>query len=425
MERIKHIDPEMQQATKPGRPPRNGDGVSIVDRQPLVTTGRQSLWTDGSVIPARKKFLAYNESARPRTTWWKRNGLDVLRPPLRSSAWAVWRECPRKFFFSERLGLRSKGSYSSALTVGTILHSLMEEAIKVGQSKIVADTAARLTREAQDKIMQDVDEATGLLPNGRTAIDVRAQIEKDGSMALALAAALLRAYPVEKLLEKYEVLTVERPYIVKVEGMARQLVVKPDLLLRHRTTAFVWILDYKTTSLSPQVRAATMPFEFQPRYYAWVLHLALNPGLTEEKCGYRIGGFIHNIIRKPTIRQKQSESYDQYTQRVTEWYAEQSTLNPNDPPIISSSVPMKYPYLSEDVLVQIYELNRASSIYPDMARFYRCESACFGKFGNSPCPFLKLCRSEHNLSYDWPAMLATDYRQEPRPLEQLESEEAE
>jgi hypothetical protein len=125
---------------------------------------------------------------------------------------------------------------------------------------------------------------------------------------------------------------------------------------------------------------------------------------------------MHCIVRKPTIRQKLKETYEEYVQRVSEWYDEQQAV---DPAILLSTVIRENgsPLLTEELLVQVHQIGRACASQLDLARFHKNESSCLGRFGNQPCPFLPLCRREDNIK-EWPGLIRKQFYQEFREFEE-------
>jgi hypothetical protein len=338
----------------------------------------------------------------------RRVGLEVYRPEVRSSCAKVFHECPRKFMYEYRWGLKRKGDYFSALQIGIDTHEVLSELYAGVVVDKYPEWVARKVREQWDRLDTVVDEKTGLLPNGRSVVDVRETIRKDAVLAMALAKQLVTAYPPDRMLQKYDLLKIEEPYVLRIEGIPAPIAVELDMLLRHKETKELWVVDHKTTSLSPLMRAQTLPFEFQARLYQWVLKLA--------RPNEKIGGYIHNIIQKPGIRVGKNETYDSYIEkRVPEWYAERFELHSDDPPIIQSLVPAPRHFCPEELLLQVLELAKACSSMTSWFRFPRREANCMGKFGNQPCPYLPLCRVENGHGGQFPPILE-QYVQDPREL---------
>ncbi|HPT36416.1 MAG TPA: PD-(D/E)XK nuclease family protein [Bacillota bacterium] len=405
-------DPAFRPRHKKGRP-RKEEGKLQVKGNPILHWDHESLELRG-ITEARQGATVYQMKERLHGPFWKNANLVVAQPPIRSSTWKTCRECPRKFMFKERLGLQVAG-YEPALFTGDMFHQLMAAIYKGGSLDDLGRILAHLVREQVETLGELTDTGTGLLPNGRTFTEQAATVEQDAKLAHAMVLAFFEFYPLETLLKTYKIVEVEREYAIKVPGLTVPLVIQVDLLLKNLRTNEYWIVDHKTTSLSPKVRSETMPFEFQPRLYKWVWASYMDAETPEGEPPVKLGGTMHNIVRKPTIRFCAKDAdFDAYVQRVREWYQEQALKDPNDPPILQSVVRHTGPVLDEELLVQVHQLNRYSTADLDLCRFYRDDSGCF-KFGRKPCPYLPLCRSEHRFQ-EWPQMIQTSYVQSFRPF---------
>lgn len=337
------------------------------------------------------------------TRWYA--GLELREPPLRSTAQKQLRECPRKFLFSERFGLRHQG-YSPALFVGDLFHKFM--AAGYLQTPL-GDAEHRLIEEAVQNVTPLLDPQLQMLPTGESISDFRSKVEKDAALARAMAEVFFSFYPVERTLEAYA--------IEAVEQAVRYCdnVIQIDLLLKNRQSGEYWIIDHKTTSESPSDRAAVLPFEFQPAFYKWVLYCSQ----VGQGNILKLGGTGHNIIRKPTIRFcKKDASFADYVARVKDWYFTEAEKDPNDPPIMQSFIRHTGDFGGPEFTKKLADLQRASRGRPTLSRYYRDEHACFS-FGR-PCPYLSLCRSENHIE-QWPEIIRTRFTQQFRDTPEEES----
>jgi len=408
----KHPDPLLRTQDLPGRP-----RVDPTERQrgnpPVIPSGSQP-FDSKAIVTASRQAAAYHEVPRLRRTFWAGPPrINVGSPPVRSSSVRQFRRCKRAFMFHDRLGLIPRGAYSSALFIGRVFHALLEAFYQGGAVANFGTMTARRIDGALNRIKKDAD-PSGLLPDGRAFIEVAEEVRKDAQLACAMAVELAYRIPREQLLNAHDIVSVEQVYSVRIPGISAPLVVQPDLVLRHRATGALWIPDHKTTSHSPSMRAMSLPFEFQPRYYkyvVWAWHQARGEPVT-------IGGCLHNIIRKPTIHvnKRRGEVFEQYIQRVHEWYDEKNRLNPTDPPISISSVPHVGPILTEDLLATIHQVALASRARLDLARFTDNDQACLD--WNRACPYLPLCRAAAmNRVRDWPTIIRRDSRQDFRRID--------
>jgi len=417
---VRHPDPALRPSNRPGRPRRfgqlEGETPSQVGRRqggsPLLRKHDQSFDTRG-LFEAREAARRYHQIPRLHQDFWRKYGIRVVQPAIRSSAISTYNECKRKFLYRERLGLVPRGVYSSALFIGTVFHDLLRQYYLGTAVENLPMLAARHINTTLAKLQEDLD-PSGLLPNGKAYHEAAAVVDKEGKLGCALACELATRIPIQQTRDAYEILSVETVYRIKIRGIKVPLIVQPDLLLRHRKTGALWIPDHKTTSESPTQRADRLPFSFQPRFYkyvVWAYHEAIR---SDDAPPTIIGGCLHNIIRKPTIRQKQKETLDEFIRRIHGWFEEKATTDPHDPPIVTSAVGHAGPILDETLLVQLHQLNLASTAYINLARYTPNDRAC-NPLGGAPCPYVSLCRAEAmNRVRDWPAIIRERFRQEFR-----------
>lgn len=412
-----------------GRPVAWTKGKPVPFAQPSLPLHRQSIEVEG--VPLRlagRESLYYQEKERLYAPFWKSMSLKVIQPMIRSSGRGTLRECPRKFMFQERLGLKTKG-YVSALGLGDIWHRMAAPIYKGADVSVLPRFMAEAVAEYQEAASKLADKDLGVMPSGRPLSDQLIEIEQDGKKALAMIQTFFEVYPIEKLFENYEVIGTEVPIAIKVPSMAVPIGIQIDVILKNRKSGEVWLVDHKTTSLSPMVRAAVLPFEFQPRLYKWVWKTAADDDARQNAQMFgtevelpKLGGFMHNIIRKPTIRYcAKDKDFDAYAARVREWYKEQSEKDANDPPILQSVVRHVGALMDEEFLVQLHQMARFSSCRLSLAQFYRNDRSCMGKFGNSACPYLPLCSNEHRID-EWPKIIAKTYVQDFRTLAEEETQ---
>jgi hypothetical protein len=94
---------------------------------------------------------------------------------------------------------------------------------------------------------------------------------------------------------------------VKTNDRSKPLkcVAQPDLLLYHKGQNSVWILDLKSTSYDPKVRAMGIPVDFQTEHYMFTVDALLKSGQFQRAFNIpsdaRLGGMMHLIVRKPSI----------------------------------------------------------------------------------------------------------------------------
>lgn len=311
------------------------------------------------------------------------SGFKIYRPKIHSSTITQYQTCPRKFMYSELLHLQPKGYYASALSVGSIYHRYME-CFYSGVSTHDADfkIAAHMTKTVDD-LLKDAD-ALGILPNGKSVNTIREHMTKDHALARAMAlwSWHFSPFPPTTSTDKWAVVAVE----LSVE--TPQIAGRLDMILRNKDTGRLWIVDHKTTSQSPAHVSGAFKFAIQPFLYRKLAaaHFSEDPA-----------GIIHNVIRKPRILLKSSQTLTDYAREVIEWYEgdgkwkKNAELHELDPPFVRSIIHFTDTPATESQL-QLEEVSAASRANLDPDRFPRYAHSCFA--WNRPCPYLPICQAD-------------------------------
>lgn len=319
-------------------------------------------------------------------------------PPIRSSAVSTFQTCPRKFLFDEKLGLKAK-SYEGALFRGDIYHQFRAHLIQgVSIEEAVKSVRATLD-ESKTKLAQQAG-TDGRLPGGYDLASILSTIDDDFGVAQAMAEAVHTLHPLDPKKWRIALHPITRSPMVETlheqfyawEGETYKIVVQFDRVLEHIPTGNIWLVDDKTTKFSPSLIAASKSFALQIRLYRTALCELFPPE--------RIVGTIHTILKVPTIRQKQKQSFKEYVQEVKDWYPKKATENPDDKPIIQS-----FTRFDEDVWsAELHEIIQrqciASGRPPVLSDFPRHDGACF-KYDKT-CAYLHLCNTNPGT---WPRLI--------------------
>lgn len=340
----------------------------------------------------------FQRSARPGTRKVRGkqplHGLQARRVPCRSSYAKVLSECPRKFLWQVRYGLRPKGYMPLALSVGTFYHHLMERAITHGGVEALQFGAA-LVEESDKMIRQDADDM-GVLPNGNTVESALAMQEQAFSLArVVFEVSSERFLRAPFLIEKpWTPLYVESPMQVTVKGIGAPLRCKPDCVYRSPDGKSFLIVNHKTTGMQPAYLSVSWRWNLQvaiEHACVWALH---PDAASVEYC--------HNVVRVPSIRfpTKANPTWDTYLSSCRDWYAREAERDPTKPPILQSLLRLPTAPWDREVRRRARVLSECcNGASLSLARYYRQESACAGKFCNSLCPYLALCSADP-LDYD-------------------------
>lgn len=316
-------------------------------------------------------------------------GLQVLRPPIRSTGISDAEHCLRYFLFKERLGLQST-RYDSALTIGKIYHALRRLLASNIPQPAALHRAASLMADWQKNITDNAD-PRGLYHgvDAQTLID---KSRKDWGVAQAMACF---AHDQTAQDDRYETLSVEQDIEIYIKLLRTPVHVRLDVLSRSTQHGHLAIGDHKTTSDSPLIVIEATTFAIQPRLY----RLAFTTWQQAQPDAAPLGKLkyvVHDVIQKLGIRLKQRESLEEYIDRVRKEYQK------NIKEVKAGTAPPKFlrsaqdvaqqPLIDEEFLLHLRHMDRLCFETPTLEKFPRCADplhTCF-KFGK-PCEFLPLC----------------------------------
>ena len=312
-------------------------------------------------------------------------GLVACTPPIRSSDYGVCSQAPFYYYLCRRLGLVKALRYLTALNRGSWFHEQFRHSHLASEDRMIRYYR---TLDARTAELRSVCQQLLISPDGRREILDREIKDAETAIAWYEAASKVVISPEWGTFTDF----LSRPYwtilgreMRLVTHMGRgiagrlHLVAQPDMLLYHSEQNTVWIVDVKTTSESPKLRAMSCPIEFQTWHYASIVKSLLDRGMLQRTYDLpsdaMLGGFIHLIVRKPGIEfglkdrhykldtselkagprkgQPRNEKVyygepdlKNYTQRVTNWYLGQDDythLAPQwiaDPPVNCSIISM-------------------------------------------------------------------------------------
>lgn len=231
-------------------------------------------------------------------SWLEAHGIFARRPHIRSSDYRLLRSCPRTYYLSRKLGLVKAFQYSRALSRGSWVH--------LAFACILDDPTERaLTLEqaivARCEELRDVCKQMGV--SGDKVREMVAREEQDARTSIAWFNAALQVPDGsgktlgQRFAEDWTV--VEQEPEIKVGDR----LIQPDCILRDKAGK-LWIVDFKTTSMSTNARLQTCPLEFQTQHYFHTLLEAMeldSPELALQWGSDKVGGVLHIAVRKPSI----------------------------------------------------------------------------------------------------------------------------
>ncbi len=209
---------------------------------------------------------------------------------LTNSARGTFMNCRRKYAF-EYLHLLAPRRTNIPFLVGGLFHDGLEWMYKNGFFD--AETFGK-------KVHKAVKEAA------TSALDTQ-QSDKIWIQE-AIIMGMLKGYErlyLEIDLKEYEVLSTESSFAIPLDhGWTYKG--KRDMVMRHKKTKAVWLWEHKTTSQLDSGYIAKLPLDNQILGYAWSLIKEI--GSVEK--------VMYNVTKKPGIKQKQTETFEQYRDRV-------------------------------------------------------------------------------------------------------------
>ena len=239
------------------------------------------------------------------------HGINAIVPPLRSSDYGTCLGDPFAYYMARRLGVVPGFKWTKALNRGTWMH------LRFQYYHLSASVAKQKLESILLDRIQELRESCGemgVVGQQQSKIIEREERDMQASLAWYEAAKeipciegktfeeFLMAPQWHRLGSEFRLIT-----SVKTDGRARpiQCICQPDLLLYHKGQNSVWIVDLKSTALSPKMRLTSVPLEFQCEHYMFSVNELLKTGQIQKAFNLpsdtKLGGMMHLAIRKPTI----------------------------------------------------------------------------------------------------------------------------
>jgi hypothetical protein len=338
----------------------------------------------------------------------------IDRPPTRSSNMEDLDHCPRLYLFRNRLGIKPRG-YVRALSIGSMVHGLLRVLCQGGDMETAVDAVARMKVTREDELTESAD-VMGLLPGGKSLASQVESLREDYHKAVAMGRIFWEAAPFDW--EKWEVLTTPEgvpmvEVLMKVkfpgDGLTQEIWSPCDLALVKRGTPEVFLTDFKTTSLSPKIRARISQVSSQMRLYRLALQKTLEEWAKEHPKyePLKVVGAIHGIIQTPRIKYcpntKDKGGFNSYIERLKKWYQDQERAG--EPPMVLSTIRFPEPVLPEELHSRLRMQQAAAVSSPSIHRFYRAGSGACTTY-NRVCPYLEMCASDPAL---WPGIIRQSF----------------
>jgi len=314
--------------------------------------------------------------------------------PLRASGISLYYECPRKYWLMKLAGLFPPlRPVSSAITTGTIFHTIMEktfqEAHKTGTFDLSKGIAlAEVEVNSENQRLAALWETLSNPDHQDQCKDQITTNTRSFLVARAMATVYWEAYP--PLFTPDDVVLIEKevtgyfaniPIAGRIDYAARAKP-SPKSGVRH-----YYLFDYKTTAQSPEAVLAGRSYDA-----AFIIYNHLARKILSRRCI----GMTYNVIQRPTIRFcRKDKTFEDYVKRVKTWYKDAE-----HEPFTSFFVPYNLTTALEQEFIQLCSpIIKASSAEPDNPAWWprRCSSC--SSFG-SLCPYYTLCNAESAAALD-------------------------
>lgn len=230
------------------------------------------------------------------------NGLPSTVPNIRSSDYELSLSNPFVYYLTRRLGLCSSFTPSTALARGSWFHAIFEHDDLTQPEPSISGYEALVGKRRQET--GDICNELGIV--GDTRSRILSDIQRDADTArcwydctynLSIPSPFdsWRSY----LRRDYWQL-MGRELRVEIPHGRTNLVAQYDALFYHKLHNTLWIVDFKTTSYDPKIRALPITREFQTQHYLSILRKAIDtkalPFQIPSDCN--VGGMMHIMIQK-------------------------------------------------------------------------------------------------------------------------------
>lgn len=253
--------------------------------------------------------------------WLADNGLPSVIPFIRSSDYGLCLEDPLRYYLTRRLGLSPAFKYAEALAMGTWVHRRLENIL--GDMQGHSDVADGILLDcAMGEVAADYREQGKAVGASQSMIDdacTRAITDANTANAWWAGACQVKISDEDGTLLDYlskphwEILATELDLVGPVQCTAEAGVIyakiRIDILLYDKVRNLLFVMDLKTSSQMPLLRALACPIEFQTWHYIFTVKNELDDLAQIYKLpkDVKVGGMIHLLMHKPDIKFGQND----------------------------------------------------------------------------------------------------------------------
>lgn len=252
-------------------------------------------------MPPPTKSVEYPTSTQQDVaSWLEAHGIFARRPPIRSSDYRLVRSCPRTYYLSRRLGLTKAFQYSKALNRGSWVHLAFACILDDPTDRAITLENAIVARCEE---LRDVAKQMGVGSEKIREMVAHEELDARTSIAWFNAALLVPDGSGKTVGQRFAedwTVVAQEPEILHGDRL-----IQPDCLLRDKAGK-LWIVDFKTTSMSTNARLQTCPLEFQTQHYFHVMRDKAQEDQAfcieyQLEGQASLGGVLHIAVRKPSI----------------------------------------------------------------------------------------------------------------------------
>ena len=297
----------------------------------------------------------------------------------------LFAECHRKYYWRFIRNVDPK-KISIPFFVGGMYHTGLEAFYK---------------GEDTDKIIKSIDtDIDDFLSTRFIQPEELGQLEIQRAIIIGMLKGYFKVYA--KDIKKWKIIATELFVEMPIEGFDFPLIGTIDLVYQYKKK--IWIGEHKTASQITKDYIDRLPFDLQVMLYPLMVRYALKRD---------VQAVCYSITRKPTIRQKQNETFKDFISRISDDYVNREDFYFYREEILYNPKYIKHAIndlhrISEEL--ESYHTMMEKNEVLKMENWYRNSRACF-QFGR--CPFFNLCK--HGDRSDQMMMFQ---KREPSPSEQ-------
>lgn len=284
-----------------------------------------------------------------------------------ASSLAAYRECPKKYELNFLRMMASEAEHAPFL-IGTMVHKGLElfHGAKMHPKKIMETVTDELYARLRASFVPGEDMAA---------------LDKETSIVMGMLMGYFKHYGPAEWSNWTDVRTetgfsfrwgTETDFIPMM-GMI-------DMIAQYKD-GNVWVVEHKTTGMSSNEYLLKWHLGFQPHTYVWAAWRMYKLGMIAKPPV----GCVVNVLKKPGIRRKQTETQEQFNERLTAEYIENPTKY-----LQREWIPIGLEDLKWYETHQGYFIKRMREDHKD-GFFAQNTDACHSHFGQ--CRFFPICHT--------------------------------